>query len=294
VGAQWIVGSHVSITGIFTATIDTQKTNDEEGIARVESFHILLRSPADVVVLDTPSWWTAGHTLLVLSAVIILTLTVAVWVVVLRHRVQQQTQLIRLSEERFRRLAQQDSLTGLASRALLHEQLQLAIGGGPNDRKPVALLMMDLDNFKQVNDSLGHHAGDIVLCTTADRIRSCIRKTDMVARMGGDEFVVLLPDAPPAEELVRIASEMVGLVSVPIEIEGQDVPVSMSVGIAIYPQDGRDPLALLKNVDAAMYRAKSLGRNCYQVFQPDMAGPGQARWNARQEIAALAGSSPLK
>jgi diguanylate cyclase (GGDEF)-like protein len=293
-GSNWIEGSRVSVTGIFSAKIDADKTTEEEGFARLDSFQILLRSPADVVLLSKPSWWNGEHTLMVLSAVGVLTLAVAAWVVVLRRRVQQQTQLIRLSEERFRRQAQQDSLTGAASRALFHEHLQLAIADSMRSRKPVALLMMDLDNFKQVNDSLGHHTGDAVLCTTADRIRACVRKTDTVARMGGDEFVVLLPDAPDPAEVLRIAAEVVALVSSPVEVDGHEVPVSMSVGIAIYPDDGRDPITLLKNVDLAMYRAKATGRNCYQVFTPELAASREKDRPAHTEFRALAASSLLK
>src|SRR5271163_148546 len=215
-----------------------------------------------------------GHTLSAPSGVLLITLAVLVWSVMLRRRIRQQTLLIRRSEERFRQLAEHDSLTGLTSRALLHERLNQALEAARRKQTPLALMMMDVDKFKQVNDSLGHVAGDEILCVTAQRIRASVRETDTVARIGGDEFMVLLPGVRGTRETSKIAAEVVANVSAPVSFRGQEVPVSVSVGISSYPDGGEDVTSLLQNVDIALHEAKALGRNCYQFFTPDMARAG--------------------
>ena len=270
-------GSRVLVKGVFSGKVDALKTRRGGGATRLESFQILLRSPADITILATPSWWTSGHTLAVLGFVILLTVAVFVWVILLRRRVKQQTLLVRRSEERFRHLAEHDSLTGLTSRALLHDRLAAALEVARRKQTPLALLMMDVDNFKHVNDSLGHAAGDEILCVTAKRIRAAVRETDTVARMGGDEFIVLLPGVRGKREAGKVAAKVVASVAAPVRFRGQEVPVSVSVGISSYPDGGDDVTSLLQNVDTAMYEAKSLGRNCYRFFTPDMARAGADR-----------------
>ena len=216
----------------------------------------------------------SGPTLSLLSLVLLVTLAILVWSVMLRRRVQQQTLLIRRSEERFRHLAERDSLTGLSSRALLHERLNRELEAARRKQTPLALMMMDVDKFKQVNDSLGHAAGDEILCVTAQRIRAAVRETDTVARTGGDEFMVLLPGVRGTREATKIAAEVVANVGAPISFRGQEVPISVSVGISSYPDGGDDVTSLLQNVDTAMSEAKALGRNCYRFFSPGMARAG--------------------
>jgi diguanylate cyclase (GGDEF)-like protein len=266
-------GSRVRITGVFSGKVDALRSR-RSGATRLESFQLLLRSPADVAVVESPSWWTGRHTVTVLGLVLLLMLAALGWAALLRRRVKQQTTLIRRSEERFRQLAEHDSLTGLASRALLHERLGSALEAARRKQTPLAILMMDVDRFKQVNDSLGHAAGDELLRVTAKRIRAAVRDTDTVARMGGDEFVVLLPGVRGSREAGKIAAQVVASVAAPIQFRGQEVPVSVSLGVASYPDGGEDVTSLLHNVDAAMYEAKSLGRNCYRFFTPDMAQAG--------------------
>src|SRR5271170_3289229 len=215
-----------------------------------------------------------GHTLSAPSGVLLITLAVLVWSVMLRRRVQQQTLLIRRSEERFRHLAEHDSLTGLTSRAVLHDRLNQALEVARRKQTPLALLMMDVDHIKQVNDSLGHAAGDEILRVTAQRIRTAVRETDTVARMSGDEFIVLLPGVRGLREAGKIAAQVVASVAAPVRFRGQEVPISVSVGISSYPDGGDDATSLLQNGDAAMYQAKSLGRNCYRFFTPDMTRAG--------------------
>jgi diguanylate cyclase (GGDEF)-like protein len=271
---KWPAGSRVLVTGVLLGQVDPGRTAAREGGARLESFQILLRSPVDVVVLERPSWWTGQHTLTILGAVLLLTLVVLVWVILLRRRVKQQTLQIRRSEERFRHLAEHDSLTGLVSRSLLHERLNEELESARRKQTPLALLMMDVDHFKQVNDSLGHAAGDEILRVTAQRIRAAVRETDTVARMSGDEFIVLLPAVRGLREAGKIAAQIVASVAAPVKFRGQEVPISVSVGISSYPDGGDDATSLLQNGDAAMYQAKSLGRNCYRFFTPDMVRAG--------------------
>ena len=273
-GPEWVDGSTVLVTGVFSGKVDARQITRKEGISRLESFQILLGSPKDVAIVETPSWWTSQHTLMVLGLVVILTLAVLFWVVVLRRRVEQQTLLIRRSEENFRHLAQHDALTGLVVRTVLLEQLEFALEGFSHKQTPFALLMMDVDNFKLVNDTLGHATGDEILCITSKRILASVRDSDTVARMGGDEFTVLLPGVRGMEEARKIAAQVVANVSTPIIIRGREVPVSVSVGVTAYPDGGEDASSLLHNADIAMYRAKVQGRNRYQIFSPDMAMAG--------------------
>jgi diguanylate cyclase (GGDEF)-like protein len=267
----WVEGSTVRVTGVFLGIIDAGQVTRQEGVSRLESFQILLRSPADVVVIKTPSWWNGAHALTVLGVLAILTLSILCWVVVLRKRVEEQTLVIRRSEEKFRHLAHHDSLTGLSVRSVLHEALETAVATAKVNRTPFALLMMDVDNFKIVNDTLGHATGDEVLRIVAERIQASLRKTDTVARIGGDEFAALLPGVHSMEEGRRIATHVLAQVSAPIFVRGCEVPVSVSVGVTDYPAGGEDSTSLMQNADTAMYRAKALGRNRYQLFSVNMA-----------------------
>ena len=284
-GPAWVDGSRVLVTGVFSGKVDAWQITRLEGISRLESFQILLRSPRDVIILTTPSWWTSQHTLMVLGLVVILTLAVLFWVVVLRRRVEQQTLLIRRSEENFRHLAQHDALTGLAVRTVLLERMQLALEEFRHKQTPFALLMMDVDNFKLVNDTLGHATGDEILGITSKRILASVRDSDTVARMGGDEFTVLLPGVRGMEEARKIAAQVVANVSAPIIIRGREVPVSVSVGVTAYPEGGEDAPSLLHNADIAMYCAKVQGRNRYQLFSPDMATAGANKLELKMALS---------
>jgi diguanylate cyclase (GGDEF)-like protein len=185
--------------------------------------------------------------------------------------VEQQTGLIRESEERFRHLAHHDPLTGLPNRALLHIRLDAAIEQAKLDHTSLALLMMDLDGFKQVNDTLGHDGGDQMLCAAAKRIVEAVRRSDTVARMGGDEFIVLLCGLGDASEAREIAAKILLSLSAPLVIGTHCVPVSGSIGICTFPDDGEHASTLLKNADTAMYQAKALGRNRFQRYTPELS-----------------------
>ncbi len=251
-------GSVISVTGVFLVQVDENN--------QPQTFRILLRGPGDLVVLRHASWWTLGHAVGVLTMLLAATLCTALWVVLLRNQVRQQTHRLRESEDRFRKQAQQDALTGLASRSHLQEQMRLAIAHAAARGERLGILMIDLDHFKQVNDTLGHHAGDELLRAVAERIQRSVRKSDLVARIGGDEFVVLLTDLYDCAEAELIGAKVVANVSVPLHLTNRQVFVSASVGVCMYPEGGASGEALLQNVDAAMYSAKAAGRNNFSVY----------------------------
>lgn len=264
----WEIGSRVRITGICSLRIDAQ-SNAREGIAVTKSFMVLLRSPADVAVLQGPSWWTPALALRLLALAFAVTLGVLVWVAVLRGRVQRQADLLRESEERFRHMALHDALTGLATRLLLQDRLDTAVVLANRHQTGLALLIADLDKFKEINDTFGHQAGDEVLRVTSSRLLAAVRKSDTVARMGGDEFVVLLTDLHDPQFAEGVAAKVVAALSVSVPFGGQELPISVSVGVCSAFAPELDAETLLKRADAALYRAKAQGRNCFEVYLPE-------------------------
>ena len=163
-------------------------------------------------------------------------------------------------------LAHHDLLTGLPNRAVLHDRLDFILGTARRRGSRAALLFIDLDNFKAVNDSLGHEAGDAVLRIVAERIPRVLRSVDMVSRHGGDEFLVVLPDLDSEQGAALVAQKLLAAITEPMQVEGQGLSVSPSIGISVFPRDGDSPRELIKNADAAMYRAKERGRSNYQFF----------------------------
>jgi diguanylate cyclase (GGDEF)-like protein/PAS domain S-box-containing protein len=172
-----------------------------------------------------------------------------------------------LAEEQIRHLAYHDILTGLPNRLLFKDRLSVAILRAQRDHAKLAVLFLDLDDLKRVNDSLGHNAGDHLLQAVGSRIQGAVRESDTVARFGGDEFVVLLPSLSNAEDAALIARKLLDAIRRPITVHGsEDLFVTTSVGISIYPDDGADTETLIKNADTAMYQAKATGRDNYQLF----------------------------
>jgi diguanylate cyclase (GGDEF)-like protein/PAS domain S-box-containing protein len=173
------------------------------------------------------------------------------------------------SEQMLQHLATHDQLTQLPNRSLFGEQLHIALGRALRNGRRLAVLFVDLDRFKNVNDTLGHGAGDRLLHLVANRFRATVRASDTVARLGGDEFVVLMDEVDDNTEAAVLAQKLIHVLTEPVSIDGQDLYVSASIGIAVAPEDGRDPATLLKNADIAMYRAKHQGRNGFQFFSPE-------------------------
>lgn len=167
-------------------------------------------------------------------------------------------------------LAQHDFLTGLPNRLLLTERLSRAMGMGRRHGKQVALLFIDLDYFKHINDSLGHSLGDQLLKSVAQRMVSCVRVTDTVCRQGGDEFVILLSEIERPQDVVQVVEKLLAAFINPHQIAGHELHVTLSIGVAIYPNDGAQVDTILQNADTAMYHAKARGRNNCQFFNVDM------------------------
>lgn len=174
------------------------------------------------------------------------------------------------SEDHIRYLAQHDPLTALANRTLLIERMQQALQLCERERKQVAVIFLDLDNFKVINDSLGHDIGDQLLREAARRLARRLRSGDTISRLGGDEFVIVLPRLDGPEQVLHIATQLLEDLRSPFELERQTLSISSSMGISMYPQDGSHCDLLLKNADTAMYHAKDMGRNNIQFFREEM------------------------
>jgi diguanylate cyclase (GGDEF)-like protein/PAS domain S-box-containing protein len=183
----------------------------------------------------------------------------------------------RQGEERSRFQASHDALTGLPNRLLFLDRLSLAILHAQRHRERLAVMFLDLDNFKRINDALGHSAGDEVLVKVAERLRSCLRGNDTVARLGGDEFIFLLTDVAKESDVAGLARKILALVSDSLTIAGEEIQVTASLGVGIYSDDGADADTLVANVDTAMYRAKEMGRNNFQFFTRPAAEAGGFR-----------------
>lgn len=180
-------------------------------------------------------------------------------------------------EDQLHQLAHYDNLTSLPNRSHFQERLQEALFQTQRRRRGMALLFLDLDHFKVINDSLGHQIGDNLLELTATRLRECLRDDDIVARLGGDEFTVLLRDTNSPEDISKIAQSIIKKISEPALIQGHEIHTGTSVGISIYPGDGENVEALLRNADTAMYRAKKDGKGVARFFTPEMDAVTQRR-----------------
>jgi len=178
--------------------------------------------------------------------------------------------LQRENDDKLRRLASLDTLTGLPNRAVFNDRLEHAIRKASRSSTRLAVFFLDLDHFKHINDSLGHKAGDILLCDVGKRLKTCVRDDDTVARLGGDEFTIILEQIRSAQHVAKVAEKILRSISQTYTIEGTEVSVSPSVGISLYPADGRDVDILVRNADAAMYHAKSSGRNNFQFYSGEM------------------------
>ncbi|MDX1551422.1 MAG: diguanylate cyclase [Marinobacter sp.] len=177
----------------------------------------------------------------------------------------------RRDEEQIRQLAYYDALTGVPNRRLLEDRLEHAIRHAHRKEMLLAVMFMDLDHFKQINDTLGHATGDELLLQFTHRVQECLREDDTLARLGGDEFIILLPEMNHVEDVHRVARRLLGIASQPYHVGGEEVTVGASIGVSLYPEDGTTANTLMQAADIAMYRAKRDGRNLYCLFQPEPA-----------------------
>ncbi len=183
----------------------------------------------------------------------------------------------RQAEERIRYMAHYDALTNLPNRTLLQDRLRQALSFSRRNGTRVAVLFIDLDYFKHINDSLGHQVGDSLLQMVAVRLQQCLREGDSVARLGGDEFVLCLPLEGDSGDAAMIAQKVLDVLDRPFIVEGHELHVSSSIGISLYPEDGSDVKTLMRTADTAMYDAKEKGRRNYQFFTPSLNQAAQQR-----------------
>lgn len=198
------------------------------------------------------------------------TLQGVVWIV---HDIRERKK----AEEEVRRLAFFDSLTGLPNRTLFQDRFCQSISMAGRDRSYVALLLFDLDEFKQVNETLGHQFGDELLQAVGLRLQETVRRSDTLARLGGDEFVVMMPAAPDSDSMAIVAQKLLNLISVPFTLGGKEIFISASIGISVYPHDGSDSETLLSHADLALYAAKGKGRNAFCFYSAQMNEEMQQR-----------------
>ncbi len=193
--------------------------------------------------------------------------------VAVQHDITQRKQ--ETAREHF--LAYHDPLTGLSNRALFLDMLEQSIANANRTHLPLALLYVDIDGFKRINDALGHKAGDQLLIAVANRLRAAVRKTDIVARLGGDEMAILQTDLADTHITAKLAQKLLRVISQPFVLEGHKIDAAVSIGIALYPDDAGNIEDLLNNADQAMYLAKSSGRNCHRTYKEISADKSSAK-----------------
>jgi len=200
----------------------------------------------------------------------------------------------KMAEDRLNYQARHDSLTGLPNAAMFEERVRHAIDAARNTRRHTAVLYLDLDGFKLINDTLGHHIGNDLLQLIASRLKSALRQEDMVARLGGDEFTIVAPAIRSADDAARIAEKISRIFAEPFLLAGREVSISVSMGIAVSPADGEDPETLLRNADIAMYRAKEIGRNTYVFCSKSGSRRALERMSLETDLRGALGRKELQ
>ncbi|PKO47407.1 MAG: hypothetical protein CVU29_03110 [Betaproteobacteria bacterium HGW-Betaproteobacteria-22] len=197
------------------------------------------------------------------------------------------------AKEKIHHLAHHDPLTDLPNRTLLRDRFEQAMGFADREEAMVAALYLDLDHFKNINDSLGHPLGDKLLIQAASRLRQCVRDTDTVSRVGGDEFIVLLNDIHSYESIAEIAEKILVAIELPFEIDEKTLNISCSIGICVYPNDGVDFDQLLKQADISLYQAKNTGRNCYKFYTDEINQRVTRRLTLESELRKAIGRKQI-
>jgi diguanylate cyclase (GGDEF)-like protein len=207
--------------------------------------------------------------------ILLVTLVISAFDTQLAAHAARHAEALRAANEQLRNIALYDSLTGLPNRLLLEDRMQQAMRRCDRSGKPCALMFVDLDNFKPVNDNCGHHVGDELLKAVAKRLTDCVRGEDTVARAGGDEFIVVLGSLSSADDAALIGRKILEALARPFQIERHVLTISCSIGISVYPADGKTSTELIANADVAMYHAKKAGRNGYRFFATALTGASE-------------------
>lgn len=234
-------------------------------------------APDSICTVVPASGMTSSALAMLIGVTTIGILTITLGVSALdAHFAAQLTRALQTTNAQLSELALYDSLTGLPNRMLLDDRMGQAASSAERNGHSFALLFIDLDRFKPVNDSFGHAVGDALLKSAAQRLVTCVRAMDTVARIGGDEFVVVLSGIGEPRDAAMVSSKILDELSRPFFIGGHEVDISGSIGISVYPQDGKDVSTLKAQADLAMYHAKQNGRNNYRFFAPEMSTPNLA------------------
>ncbi|HSA71615.1 MAG TPA: EAL domain-containing protein [Burkholderiales bacterium] len=212
----------------------------------------------------------------------------------LERAVAQRTAELEEAKARAQHLAHHDALTGLPNRRLLEDRLTQALALSHRNRKASAVMFVDLDRFKTINDSLGHAVGDALLKEVAARLVRQLREGDTICRIGGDEFVIVLPEVKRSSDVAQVAQKVIEQLSRPVIVDERELLVTCSIGIAVYPDDGRDAETLIRNADAAMYHAKELGRANYQFFTEQMNQAASRRLQLENGLRRALGKDELR
>ncbi len=231
------------------------------GLSRTEQFEIGRRSAKNYIGL--------ASIVSVLAVLCLGLLGRQSWQLMMSRR--RESEMHRAHAERVEYLAYHDGLTGLPNRSLFSKLLSQGVAEARRHKRKLAVAFIDLDRFKSINDTLGHDAGDELLCEVARRLKANVRGSDAVARLGGDEFVVLLPEIQSTEDAASVARKILAAMGVPFHLHGRDMRVTCSIGISICPQHGIDEQTLKKHADIAMYEAKSEGRNNFQFYDNELS-----------------------